>query len=123
MINGQKLLITNGTWVDVALVFARTSDEGARGITAFLVPTDTAGIEARESTGTLGRAARLLVWRCADLVDRGEPFRIAASNACARPSCSPRRQRCERPTTPSRCTAGRGTSMTTRPRSTSVTLG
>ena len=26
-------------------------------------------------------AARLLVWRCADLVDRGEPFGTAASKA------------------------------------------
>jgi alkylation response protein AidB-like acyl-CoA dehydrogenase len=26
-------------------------------------------------------AARLLVWRCADLIDRGEPFSVAASKA------------------------------------------
>ena len=41
VIDGRKLFITNGTWADVALVFARTSDDGPRGITAFLVPTDS----------------------------------------------------------------------------------
>ena len=54
VLNGQKLFITNGTWADVALVFARTSDDGPRGITAFLVPTDTPGFEAREIKGKLG---------------------------------------------------------------------
>src|SRR5262249_40180071 len=160
--------ITNGTWAKVALVFARTSDDGPRGVTAFLVPTDAPGFEAREVKGKLGLrgqataelflsdvrgpasarlgeegqgfqiamssvdkgrvsvaagcvgivqgcleesvtyaqsrtqfgkklaafqlvqelisdmsvdadAARLLVWRCADLIDRGEPFGTAAS--------------------------------------------
>ena len=33
LISGQKLFITNGTWADVALVFARTSDDGPRGVT------------------------------------------------------------------------------------------
>jgi alkylation response protein AidB-like acyl-CoA dehydrogenase len=170
VLNGQKLFITNGTWADVALVFARTSDDGPRGVTAFLVPTDADGFEAREIKGKLGLrgqataelfledvrlpesarlgeegqgfkiamssldkgrvsvaagcvglvqaclessvsyakertqfgreiagfqlvqemiadisldadAARLLVWRAADLIDRGQDFRIAASKA------------------------------------------
>src|SRR4051795_2980165 len=54
VLTGQKLFITNGTWADVALVFARTSDDGARGVTAFLVPTDAHGFEAREIKGKLG---------------------------------------------------------------------
>jgi alkylation response protein AidB-like acyl-CoA dehydrogenase len=54
VLNGQKLYITNGTWAHVALVFARTSDEGPRGVTAFLVPTDSEGFEAREIKGKLG---------------------------------------------------------------------
>jgi alkylation response protein AidB-like acyl-CoA dehydrogenase len=170
VINGQKLFITNGTWADVALVFARTGEDGPRGVSAFLVPTDTPGFEAREVKGKLGLrgqataelfltdvrvpasallgeegqgfkiamstldkgrvsvaagcvgivqgclessveyatartqfgrplagfqlvqeliaemsveadAARLLVWRCADLIDRGLPFRTEASKA------------------------------------------
>ncbi|MCW2814104.1 MAG: mmgC 4 [Nocardioides sp.] len=175
LITGQKLFITNGTWADVALIFARTGepDSGARGVSAFLVPTDSPGFEAREIKGKLGLrgqataelfldevrvpasamlggpegegrgfkvamstldkgrlavaagcvgivqgcletsvdyaqnrtqfgrpiagfqlvqdmiadisldadAARLLVWRCADLVDRHEPFGVAASKA------------------------------------------
>jgi alkylation response protein AidB-like acyl-CoA dehydrogenase len=170
VISGQKLFITNGTWADVALVFARTGGDGPKGVTAFLVPTDSPGFEAREIKGKLGLrgqataelfltdvrvpgsarlgdegqgfriamttldkgrvsvaagcvgivqgcletaveyattrtqfgkklgafqlvqelisdmsvdadAARLLVWRCADLIDRGEPFGTAASKA------------------------------------------
>ena len=170
VIDGRKLFITNGTWAKVALVFARTGGEGPRGISAFLVPTDAPGFEAREVKGKLGLrgqataelfldgvrvpaeamlgeegegfkiamrtlekgrvsvaagcvgivqgcleasvdyarsrtqfgrplagfqlvqdmiadisldadAARLLVWRCADLIDRGEPVAVAASKA------------------------------------------
>ena len=56
LITGQKLFITNGTWADVALIFARTGapDSGARGVSAFLVPTDAPGFEAREIKGKLG---------------------------------------------------------------------
>jgi alkylation response protein AidB-like acyl-CoA dehydrogenase len=170
LISGQKLFITNGTWAEVALIFARTGGPGPKGISAFLVPTDAAGFEAREIKGKLGLrgqataelfltdvrvpaaamlgeegqgftiamtsldkgrlgigascvgivqgclessvafakertqfgrpiagfqmvqdmiaemsvdadAARLLVWRCADLIDRGQPFRVEASKA------------------------------------------
>ncbi|MDO3397446.1 acyl-CoA dehydrogenase family protein [Nocardioides sp. SOB44] len=170
VIDGQKLYITNGTWADVALIFARTGSDGPRGISAFLVPTDAPGFEAREIKGKLGLrgqataelfldgvrvpasamlgeegtgfkiamstldkgrlavasgcvgivqgcletaveyatsrtqfgrplagfqlvqdmiadisldadAARLLAWRCADLIDRGEPYGVAASKA------------------------------------------
>ncbi|WP_214322654.1 acyl-CoA dehydrogenase family protein [Nonomuraea sediminis] len=54
LISGSKMFITNGTWADVALVFARTGGPGHRGITAFLVPTDTPGLERRELHGKLG---------------------------------------------------------------------
>ncbi|WP_269856201.1 acyl-CoA dehydrogenase family protein [Streptomyces sp. RPT161] len=54
-ITGGKMFITNGTWADVALVFARTGAEpGHKGISAFLVPTDTPGVERREIHGKLG---------------------------------------------------------------------
>ena len=54
VLNGQKIFITNGTWADVCLVFARTGGEGPRGVSAFLVPTSTPGFEAREIHGKLG---------------------------------------------------------------------
>ncbi|WP_311208667.1 MULTISPECIES: acyl-CoA dehydrogenase family protein [unclassified Aeromicrobium] len=54
VIDGSKIFITNGTWADVALVFARTSDDGPRGVSAFLVPTDTPGFQATEVKGKLG---------------------------------------------------------------------
>ncbi|MFD0404569.1 acyl-CoA dehydrogenase family protein [Kitasatospora sp. NPDC127116] len=59
LISGAKTFITNGTWADVALVFARTGGEGPqerghRGITAFLVPTDLPGFTRTEIHGKLG---------------------------------------------------------------------
>lgn len=54
LISGQKIFITNGTWADVCLVFARTGGPGPKGISAFLVPTDTPGFERREIRGKLG---------------------------------------------------------------------
>lgn len=171
VVNGTKMFITNGTWADVVLLFARTGDTpGHKGISAFLVPTDTPGLSRRTIHGKLGLrgqataevvledvrvpasamlgpegkgfsiamsalakgrmsvaagcvgiaqaaldaavgyagereqfgkpiasyqlvqelisdiavdvdAARLLTWRVADLVDRGEPFATAASQA------------------------------------------
>jgi alkylation response protein AidB-like acyl-CoA dehydrogenase len=54
VINGAKIFITNGTWADVCMVFARTGGEGAKGISAFLVPTDAPGFTATEIHGKLG---------------------------------------------------------------------
>ena len=54
VITGSKQFITNGNWADVALVMARTGAEGARGVSAFLVPTDTPGFGATKITGKLG---------------------------------------------------------------------
>ncbi|MFE2751904.1 acyl-CoA dehydrogenase family protein [Actinosynnema sp. NPDC059335] len=54
LITGRKVFITNGTWADVALVFARTGGPGPKGITAFLVPTDLPGFTATEIRGKLG---------------------------------------------------------------------
>ncbi len=45
-LTGRKIFITNGTIAGVALVMARTGGPGARGISAFLVPTDAAGFQA-----------------------------------------------------------------------------
>ncbi|MFC0039877.1 acyl-CoA dehydrogenase family protein [Actinomadura rayongensis] len=54
LLTGTKMFITNGTWADVALVFARTGGPGHRGVTAFLVPTDADGFDARVIHGKLG---------------------------------------------------------------------
>lgn len=55
VINGSKMFLTNGTWADVVLLFARTGDTpGHRGISAFLVPTGTPGLSRRTIHGKLG---------------------------------------------------------------------
>lgn len=55
VINGSKMFITNGTWADVVLLFARTNDTpGHRGVSAFLVPADTPGLTRRTIRGKLG---------------------------------------------------------------------
>ncbi|MFE5805965.1 acyl-CoA dehydrogenase family protein [Streptomyces sp. NPDC056491] len=55
VLDGSKMFITNGTWADVVLLFARTGDEpGHRGVSAFLVPTGTPGLTRREIHGKLG---------------------------------------------------------------------
>ncbi|MGW3088803.1 acyl-CoA dehydrogenase family protein [Streptomyces sp. NPDC001108] len=55
VIDGSKMFITNGTWADVVLLFARTGEApGHRGISAFLVPADTPGLTRRPIHGKLG---------------------------------------------------------------------
>ncbi|MEU1280473.1 acyl-CoA dehydrogenase family protein [Streptomyces sp. NPDC005805] len=55
LISGSKMFITNGTWADVVLLFARTNDTpGHRGVSAFLVPADAPGLTRREIHGKLG---------------------------------------------------------------------
>ncbi|MGI8537583.1 MAG: acyl-CoA dehydrogenase family protein [Mycobacteriales bacterium] len=54
LLNGTKIFITNGTIAGVTLFMARTGGPGARGVSAFLVPNDTPGFEARAIHGKLG---------------------------------------------------------------------
>ena len=86
VLNGQKIFITNGTWADVCLVFARTGGDGPKGVSAFLVPTDTPGFEAREIHGKLGLRGQataeifltdVRVPESTRLGEEGEGFRIA----------------------------------------------
>jgi alkylation response protein AidB-like acyl-CoA dehydrogenase len=58
VISGSKIFITLGSWAGVALVFARTSGEGTRGLTCFLVPTDSPGFSATRIKGKLGLRAQ-----------------------------------------------------------------
>jgi alkylation response protein AidB-like acyl-CoA dehydrogenase len=54
VVTGSKMFITNGTWADVVLLFARTGGPGHRGVSAFLVPADAPGLSRREIHGKLG---------------------------------------------------------------------
>ena len=53
-INARKIFITNGTIAGLALVMARTGGPGGKGVSAFLVPTDTPGFTAHKIHGKLG---------------------------------------------------------------------
>ena len=86
VLSGSKMFITNGTWADLALVFARTGEPGPRGVTAFLVPTASAGFEHREIKGKLGLRGQstgelildsVRVPDTARLGDEGQGFKIA----------------------------------------------
>jgi alkylation response protein AidB-like acyl-CoA dehydrogenase len=88
VVSGSKMFITNGTWADVALVFARSAGPGHRGITAFLVPLDSPGVERAEIRGKLGlrgqATARLTfdgvhIPDSARLGDEGAGFGVAMS--------------------------------------------
>ena len=88
VISGSKIFIMLGTWAGVALVFARTGGEGARGITCFLVPGGAAGLTAQPIKGKLGLRAQdtgelfldgVRVPDSARLGGEGEGFKVAMS--------------------------------------------
>src|SRR3954462_11489998 len=53
-LSGRKGFITNGSIAGVALVMARSGGPGAKGVSAFLVPTDRPGFTANPIHGKLG---------------------------------------------------------------------
>ncbi|WP_336000439.1 acyl-CoA dehydrogenase family protein [Halorientalis halophila] len=58
VIDGRKAFVGNAQVADVALLFAKTDPgAGARGISAFLVPTDADGIAATAMADTMGLRA------------------------------------------------------------------
>jgi alkylation response protein AidB-like acyl-CoA dehydrogenase len=88
VLSGQKIFITLGSWAAHALVFARTGEPGARGITCFVVPTGAPGFEARPIKGKLGLRAQDTAELFLDSVrvpdenrigELGEGFKIAMS--------------------------------------------
>ncbi|MGQ0840135.1 acyl-CoA dehydrogenase family protein [Actinokineospora sp.] len=88
VLTGSKMFITNGTWADVALIFARSGGPGPKGISAFLVPTAVAGFAHREIKGKLGLRGQstgelvldgVRVPDSARLGEEGVGFRIAMS--------------------------------------------
>jgi alkylation response protein AidB-like acyl-CoA dehydrogenase len=88
VLSGSKIFITLGSWAGVALVFARTGGEGARGITCFLVATATEGFSTAKIDGKLGLRAQdtaevfldgVRVPDSARLGDEGAGFKVAMS--------------------------------------------
>jgi butyryl-CoA dehydrogenase len=88
LLSGSKLFITLGSWAGVALVFARSGEEGARGLTCFLVPTDTTGYSASPIKGKLGLRGqdtaevfldRVRVPAASCLGAEGDGFKVAMS--------------------------------------------
>ncbi|MFE3322787.1 acyl-CoA dehydrogenase family protein [Nocardia sp. NPDC059195] len=88
VISGTKIFITNGTWADHALVFARTGGPGPKGVTAFVVPTDAPGFGRTEIKGKLGLRGQATAELVLDgvrvpdslrLGEQGQGFRIAMS--------------------------------------------
>lgn len=89
ILNGRKAWVSSGTQADLCLLFAQTDPpKGYRGITAFLVPTDTPGFQAEKVEGKTGlRAAHTAHLTLSNvhlpdiqkLGEVGEGFKIAMS--------------------------------------------
>ena len=90
VLNGTKQFITSGSTADIAIVFAVTDvDAGKRGISAFIVPTDTEGYEVTSVEHKMGQRAsdtcQIVFNNCRIpagnlLGEAGEGYRIALSN-------------------------------------------
>lgn len=90
VLDGVKQFITSGRNADVAIVFAVTDPEqGKKGISAFIVPTDTPGYEVASTEHKLGQKAsdtcQISLESCRLTPDHllgeeGEGYRIALSN-------------------------------------------
>lgn len=90
ILNGTKQFITTGKYAQVAIVFAVTDrTAGKRGISCFLVPTDTPGYVVERLEEKMGQHAsdtaqirleNCRVPRTALLGAEGEGYRIALSN-------------------------------------------
>ncbi|PLS21849.1 acyl-CoA dehydrogenase family protein [Neptunicoccus cionae] len=87
ILNGEKTWISNGGIADVYTVFARTGDApGAKGLSAFIVPAETAGFEVAERLETIAphplatlRFTDCRIPKSAMIGSSGEGFKIAMS--------------------------------------------
>jgi alkylation response protein AidB-like acyl-CoA dehydrogenase len=77
-ISGRKVFITNGSIAQVALVMARTGGAGAKGVSAFLVPTDRPGFAANPLHGKLGLRSCDTAELVLDGVEIGPDSRLGA---------------------------------------------
>lgn len=57
VLNGTKFWITHGGYADVYIVMARTGGEGARGISAFILPGDAKGLSFGKKERKMGLRA------------------------------------------------------------------
>ena len=90
VLNGTKQFISCGAHADLALVFAVTDPKaGKKGISAFIVPTDTAGYKVAKIEKKLGQRAcetAQIVFEDLELTpdlllgEEGQGYRIALSN-------------------------------------------
>ncbi|MBI11060.1 MAG: acyl-CoA dehydrogenase [Rhodospirillaceae bacterium] len=90
IVNGTKQFVTSGQNADIIIVFAVTDpDAGKRGISAFIVPTDTVGYQVTSVERKLGqKASDTCQLRFEDMVltpdmmlgRQGEGYKIALSN-------------------------------------------
>ncbi|PXB87757.1 acyl-CoA dehydrogenase, partial [Pseudomonas aeruginosa] len=90
VLNGAKQFITSGSHAGMVIVFAVTDpDAGKRGISAFIVPTDTPGYEVVRIEDKLGQHASdtcqlafndLRIPATLRLGEEGEGYRIALAN-------------------------------------------
>ncbi len=90
VINGAKQFITSGQHAGTVIVFAVTDlDAGKRGISAFIVPTDTPGYQVVRVEDKLGQHASdtcqlafedMRVHESQRLGEEGEGYRIALAN-------------------------------------------
>ena len=90
VLNGTKQFITSGKNGDVVIVFAKTDPEaGSKGMSAFIVPTDTPGYRVASVEHKMGQRASdtcQIVFEDMELTpdlllgEEGEGYRIALSN-------------------------------------------
>jgi butyryl-CoA dehydrogenase len=90
VLNGEKQFITSGKHADIAMVFAVTDpNAGKKGISAFIVPTDTSGYQVARLEEKLGQHAsdtahilfdNLRIPAANRLGREGEGYRIALAN-------------------------------------------
>lgn len=87
-LNGEKIYITSGGYADLYLVFARTSDDPKRGISAFLVPKATPGLSfgpPERKMGCEGSPITTVTFQGVELpatallAQEGDGYRIALS--------------------------------------------
>ena len=88
VLNGTKFWITHGGYADIYVVMARTGGPGPKGISAFLVPGDAAGLRFGKKEEKMGLRASptveliledVVVPVSARLGQEGDGFRVAMS--------------------------------------------